>query len=254
MLANALLRMRGDEATREASTGPTLNRGNPAAEITRWRSPATDAASAPTSMESPFSIAGNRQQAPLSGGTIGYDYAAPTDPFRRRYGGDGTAAMADGGSSVPSVASAPSLLQSGPAGRRDHNPHARHRGPASLTWSNERTPGFGGGGGVFHGGWTPGRKRPRTQPDHAAGSREGLAGGGSLDADRDGRPSTTPRKLGKRTRRRETIASPCTSTCRDSPSGTGHGGSCFAARLSQGEKGGRKVTLCSCMSAYTAEL
>ena len=169
------------------------------AGISRWRSPATDAASAPTPGQSPFSAGGDdRQPAALAGGGTGH-YVSPPDPFSRRYGGGSPAAAAAGGS-VPSVASAPSLLQSGGSRHRDHSLHAQHHGLASPTWSGDRTPGIGGGGGG--GGprdaWTPGRKRPRAQADHRpAGPQGTLAGGGSLDADRDGRASTTPRKLGK---------------------------------------------------------
>ena len=151
-------------------------------------------------MESPFSVAGARQQAARPGGaTPSYD-PSPTDPFRRRYGGDTPAAAAGGGSSssVPSVASAPSLLQSG-SRLRDHSLHAQHRGLASPTWSDDRGIGGGGGGEGPREQWTPGRKRPRTQVDRhpASPPLEGLAGGGSLDADRVGRPSTMPRKLGE---------------------------------------------------------
>ena len=98
---------------------------------------------------------------------------------------------------MPSVASAPSLLQSQGLQHRDHSLHAQPHGLASPAWSADLTAGAGGGGGGGGGprdAWTPGRKRPRAQTDpRPAGAQEALTRGGLLDADRDSRASMTPR-------------------------------------------------------------
>ena len=155
---------------------------------TRWRSPATDAASAPASVQSPFSAPANQQRASQQGVLAGY-YPSTAELSMWRRGGIRPE------DSAPSVASAPSLLQSGPQ-QRDYSMSAGLQPAlASPTWSDGATRGAsaGGGDGGPRDGDTPGRKRPRTQfdPDDAR------AGAGSPHgADPPVRASVTPRSYG----------------------------------------------------------
>ena len=151
---------------------------------TRWRSPATDAASASTSVKSPFGVADYQQRlaAAQQQGSAGFSVTA-ADSFERRRGGSAPA----GG--VPYVASAPSLLQSPP--QQEYSFHAGRRVLTSATayppWADEDARGGGGGNGGGGGGkgqreGVSGRKRLRTQLDVDVNmdGRHGLhVGGGS---------------------------------------------------------------------------
>ena len=100
----------------------------------RWRSPATDAASAHSSVHSPFSVPDyqHRAAAAQHGPEGGFYYPA-AELFERHRGASAPA----GG--VPSVASAPSLLQSPP--QRDYSMPMGRRVLTSATayppWADE---------------------------------------------------------------------------------------------------------------------
>ena len=131
--------------------------------MSRWRSLATDAASAPTGVQSPFSGTDAQQ-----GVSARYD-PPPPELFNRRHGGSAPAG------SVPSVASAPSLLQSD-ARQHEYSLHGGHRTLASPTSSDDMNRAAAGGDGPRDGA-APGRKRPRPQLAYPSTPEDAQLGG-----------------------------------------------------------------------------